>query len=263
MSTHVDGAAPSVAPDPDDGEPDLQSSELDDGSQWVRAEIQRRMAVNRSTRGRHARRGDAAAPAPTRPWSAVRGRGGVVSRSPPRPGAVHRRFRSRLPGSSRQATCPRTTSRGIPCRPPVPPRSLPPRSAGRSRSSARRPATPRRRRPPGRDAGPSEARRCRPPGCRCRSARSAAVLARRCRAAEGLPVRGHGRGPRSSPASPCSGSVRHPGCSAAPNRCPRGGFRRRHRGASRSPVPVQAEPGPGDRRRRTTARPRRHAGRRR
>ena len=61
MSTHVDGAAPSVAPDPDDGEPDLQSSELDDGSQWVRAEIQRRIAVNRSTRGRHARRGDAAA----------------------------------------------------------------------------------------------------------------------------------------------------------------------------------------------------------
>ena len=67
MSTHVDGAAPSVAPDPDDGEPDLQSSELDDGSQWVRAEIQRRIAVNRSTRGRHARRGDAAAPAADAP----------------------------------------------------------------------------------------------------------------------------------------------------------------------------------------------------
>ena len=60
MSTHVDGAPPSVSPDPDDGEPDRQSSGLDDGSQWVRAEIQRRMAANRSNRGRHARRGDAA-----------------------------------------------------------------------------------------------------------------------------------------------------------------------------------------------------------
>ena len=67
MSTHVDGAAPSVAPDPDDGEPDRQPSGLDDGSQWVRAEIQRRMAANRSTRGRHARRGDAAAPAADAP----------------------------------------------------------------------------------------------------------------------------------------------------------------------------------------------------
>ena len=61
MSTHVDGAPPSVSPDPD-GEPDRQQSDLDDGSQWVRAEIQRRMAASRSTRGRHARRGDSAAP---------------------------------------------------------------------------------------------------------------------------------------------------------------------------------------------------------
>ena len=63
MSTHLDGAPPSMA-DPDDGDPDdgdLQPSEFDDGSHWVRAEIARRMAANRSTRGRHARRGDAAA----------------------------------------------------------------------------------------------------------------------------------------------------------------------------------------------------------
>lgn len=56
MSTHVDGAPPSVSPDPDDGEPERPQSGLDDGSQWVRAEIQRRMAENRSSRGRHARR---------------------------------------------------------------------------------------------------------------------------------------------------------------------------------------------------------------
>jgi len=63
VSTHLDGAPPSMA-DPDDEDPDdgdLQSSEFDDGSHWVRAEIERRMAANRSTRGRHARRGDAAA----------------------------------------------------------------------------------------------------------------------------------------------------------------------------------------------------------
>ena len=63
MSTHLDGAPPSMA-DPDDGDPDdgdLQPSEFDDGSHWVRAEIARRMAANRSNRGRHARRGDAAA----------------------------------------------------------------------------------------------------------------------------------------------------------------------------------------------------------
>ena len=60
MSTHLDGAPPSMA-DPDDGTGDRdQPSEFDDDSHWVRAEIQRRMAVNRSTRGRHARRGDAA-----------------------------------------------------------------------------------------------------------------------------------------------------------------------------------------------------------
>jgi hypothetical protein len=63
VSTHLDGAPPSMA-DPDDEDPDdgdLQSSEFDDGSHWVRVEIERRMAANRSTRGRHARRGDAAA----------------------------------------------------------------------------------------------------------------------------------------------------------------------------------------------------------
>ena len=63
MSTHLDGAPPSMA-DPDDEDPDdgdLESSDFDDGSHWVRAEIERRMAANRSTRGRHARRGAAAA----------------------------------------------------------------------------------------------------------------------------------------------------------------------------------------------------------
>lgn len=62
MSTHVDGAPPSMA-DPDDedlDDRDLRPSEFDDGSHWVRAEIERRMAANRSTRGRHARRGDGA-----------------------------------------------------------------------------------------------------------------------------------------------------------------------------------------------------------
>jgi len=63
VSTHLDGAPPSMA-DPDDEDPDdgdLESSDFDDGSHWVRAEIERRMAANRSTRGRHARRGGAAA----------------------------------------------------------------------------------------------------------------------------------------------------------------------------------------------------------
>jgi hypothetical protein len=74
VTTHVDGAVPSVAPDPgdenpddgnlDDGGPGRHPSEFDDGSHWVRAEIQRRMAENRSTRGRHARRGEAAAGQP-------------------------------------------------------------------------------------------------------------------------------------------------------------------------------------------------------
>jgi hypothetical protein len=74
VTTHVDGAVPSVAPDPGDGDPDdgipadggpgRHPSEFDDGSHWVRAEIQRRMAENRSNRGRHARRGEAAAGQP-------------------------------------------------------------------------------------------------------------------------------------------------------------------------------------------------------
>jgi hypothetical protein len=60
VSTHVDGAPPSVAPgDPDDGEPPVPSAGM--GSEWVRAEMQRRMAANRSTRGRHARAAEAAA----------------------------------------------------------------------------------------------------------------------------------------------------------------------------------------------------------
>ena len=45
MTTHVDGAVPSVAPDPGDGNPDdgilddggpgRHPSEFDDGSQWI------------------------------------------------------------------------------------------------------------------------------------------------------------------------------------------------------------------------------------
>jgi hypothetical protein len=64
VTTHVDGAPPSVARDPDDGEPhDGAPSGSDVGSEWVRAEMLRRMAANRSTRGRHARGGEAAAAA--------------------------------------------------------------------------------------------------------------------------------------------------------------------------------------------------------
>ncbi len=81
MSTSVDGAAPSVSPDPDDGDPRPTTSPapgspaVDSGSNWVRAEMARRMAANRSTRGRHARRG--VAPSTERHAGAV----------PPAPGA--------------------------------------------------------------------------------------------------------------------------------------------------------------------------------
>ena len=81
MSTHVDGASPAVAPEPDDPERDGGA----DGTEWVRAEMARRMAANRSVRGRHARRSEDArseqrdAPAdarrrvdtPPRPWTAA------------------------------------------------------------------------------------------------------------------------------------------------------------------------------------------------
>jgi hypothetical protein len=88
-----------VAPDPDDGNqdaanPELQPPGLDDGSQWVRAEIRRRMAANRSSRGRHARRGDAApehADGPgERPWESSRRDASppVAARRAPLPPAV-------------------------------------------------------------------------------------------------------------------------------------------------------------------------------
>jgi hypothetical protein len=61
VSTYVDGATPSVSPDPDDetGPVAESSPGSESGAHWVQAEIQRRMAENRSTRGRHARRGEA------------------------------------------------------------------------------------------------------------------------------------------------------------------------------------------------------------
>ncbi len=77
MSAHVDGAAPSVAPVPGEGEPHAGSSPGPDaGSDWVRAEMQRRMAANRSTRGRHARRGEVATPAPPGTGPGTSGHGG-------------------------------------------------------------------------------------------------------------------------------------------------------------------------------------------
>jgi hypothetical protein len=64
VSTDVHGASPSMTPDPDDGEPrdHAAPSGMDAGSEWLRAEMLRRMAENRSTRGRHARRGEQPAP---------------------------------------------------------------------------------------------------------------------------------------------------------------------------------------------------------
>jgi hypothetical protein len=55
-----------VTPAPDDGEPrdEATPSGMDAGSGWLRAEMLRRMAENRSSRGRHARRGEQPAPSP-------------------------------------------------------------------------------------------------------------------------------------------------------------------------------------------------------
>jgi hypothetical protein len=62
VSTYLDGASPSVSPDPDGGTDVESPSALESGPQWVQAEIQRRIAENRSRRSRHARVDDAAAP---------------------------------------------------------------------------------------------------------------------------------------------------------------------------------------------------------
>ncbi len=72
MSTFIDGAPPSVAPDPDDSRPEPDQGEQtghagedrpDEGSAWLREELARRVATaNSSSGGRHARR-DNAAPA--------------------------------------------------------------------------------------------------------------------------------------------------------------------------------------------------------
>jgi hypothetical protein len=77
VSTYVDGASPSVSPDPDEGAaPDVSpSSELDSGPRWVQAEIQRRIAANRTRRSRHARGDDAAPPVDAVPDQAPRGAG--------------------------------------------------------------------------------------------------------------------------------------------------------------------------------------------
>jgi hypothetical protein len=108
VSTHVDGAPPSVSPDPDDGEPDRQPGGLDDGSQWVRAEIQRRMAENRSTRGRHARRGAAGS-----------------ADDPPEPGARDSPRREPPPATGPQVVTPHTASpRTVPS-PSVPAQTVP------------------------------------------------------------------------------------------------------------------------------------------
>ena len=249
MSTHVDGAAPSVAPDPDDGEPDRQPSEFG-----------RRLAVG--ARGDPApdggepvdprsacapwRRGGPAADAPAERGARESPRREPVT--PARPGAARRRFRSRLrvrrggrparelrPAAfradprSRRGAC-RPDQRADPDRPPGWPATRGAVAAEPRARARRRPVAAAHR---GAAAGPQEAQR----------PRHAAAGRRRA-----PPVPGRGRVPRSSPASPCSGSVRRPGCSAAPHRCRRGGFRRRRRGASR-PRPRAAGSG-----RRNTAR---------
>ena len=56
MSTFVDGAPPSMAPEPAD-EPDHCDKKTDSGSLWLQDEIARRIAAKSSgTGGRHARR---------------------------------------------------------------------------------------------------------------------------------------------------------------------------------------------------------------
>jgi hypothetical protein len=63
VSTFIDGTSPSVNPDPDDDEDDDGGYGVDDGfddtdgSAWLQAEIQRRIAAGRrASKGRHARR---------------------------------------------------------------------------------------------------------------------------------------------------------------------------------------------------------------
>jgi hypothetical protein len=68
VSTHVDGEAPSLAPEPDSAAPQnrpapgRRAGPPGSGSGWVRSEMQRLMAANRTSRGRHARHGTPALP---------------------------------------------------------------------------------------------------------------------------------------------------------------------------------------------------------
>ncbi|MBW0091827.1 hypothetical protein I4I77_19790, partial [Pseudonocardia sp. KRD-188] len=65
MSTSIDGAPPSVTPDPDDEDPadDPATGSTGSGSSWLQEEMRRRMAERRSgAGGRHARRDPAGEP---------------------------------------------------------------------------------------------------------------------------------------------------------------------------------------------------------
>ena len=229
MSTHLDGAPPSMA-DPDDGDPDdgdLQPSEFDDGSHWVRAEI----AAPDGGEPLHPR-------PPRAPWR----RGRRLGRA-----ARPRCRRARHP--ARAGTAAPAAVRAVPLPPPgfaaagdLPENYVPRHSVQTPGPAAEpaepvsgpipivRPATATTTRPAHR---PWAARRSRPRACRCRSARSAVVPVLRCRSAAPRRVRGHGRPPRSSRTSPCSDSARRPAGSVPTNRCPPGGFRPPHRGVSR------------------------------
>ena len=228
MSTHLDGAPPSDGGSgrrgPGRRGPSAHPG-FDDGSHWVRAEIARRMAANRSTRRPHAapwrrgrRLGRAACPRCRRarhPARAGTAAPAASGRPAPTPG-LHRRGRPARelrpaalradPGARGGAR--RTGQQADPDRPP-----------GNRRRHVRHTA--------GRPVAPAHGHTVAGPP------RSAVVRVLRCRSTAPRRGRGHGRPPPSSRTSPCSDSARRPAGSVPTNRCPTGGCRPPHRGVSR------------------------------
>ena len=223
MSTHLDGAPPSMA-DPDDGDPDDGDRVFSRPSSTTARtgcarRSQRRMAANRSTRGRHARRGDAAG----RPGGA----------------ACPRRRRARHPAragtaapaaSGRPAPTPGLRRRGRPAR-ELRPAALraDPRARGGARRTGQR-ADPDR--PPGRgDATTASTRRGAPLGGPSLPAHGMPLPVRKKRSGPGTPLQvdGTATGPWSRPSTsivpnePVQRLGAPPGCSGRRAAAPLGG----------------------------------------
>ena len=183
------------------------------------------MADNRSTRGRHARRGEAAAGQPERPGTESLAGPSThpsrrrASRRPGRPvpppgfGRGGRPARELRPAALRADPGP-AAEPAEPISGPIPVVRPAADDATTSTAAAEAPNTIETR------ARPSAARRCRRRGFRCRSASGAPVPACRCTATAPPPGPGHGRAPRSSRTSPSSGSALRREYRAAPTPCP-------------------------------------------